>query len=161
MTDSAQEEQNLNPSNGHIVQSLLFGGVANSLTLITYILLIYLCLFVVAVTYTTASEYIEADVQGTLASDQSFLGLVSGQLLSSARNAALGIWDARYGLLIFAALGVFAAGADQFGRALLQRRIWLVSYLCILLILVISFITWMVTQRDAILLWIAEEPEVY
>ena len=143
MVEAPQTEQKVevNRPNYHILKSLLLGSIASMLTLITYILLIYLCLFVVAVAYTTASEYIEADVQGTLSTDQSFLSLIGSRLWSSVQNALLGVWDARYGLLIFGVLGLFAAGADHFARIMLKRRIWLVSYLCILLILVISFIT--------------------
>ena len=137
------------------------GAVAGMLALLTFIALVYLAIIVFTLLFTTMDQLAQAQAEGTLLTDQSLLVLFGERALSSGQNALYGLWQARFGFVVFAILGVLAAIADLFGREFSPKRPWLSSLICMGVIIVFTLVAWIFTQREAVLLWMAEAPELY
>jgi hypothetical protein len=141
---------------------LVLGFLANVLGLLTLILIVYLGLATFALFFTMLNELTRAGVTGTpLSANGSALELIGGSLADSAQNALKGLWDARLGFLIFGVLGTFTAWVHQIGLVVDKKRAWLGSFMGMLVIMTVSIITWTFVQREEVVLWIAETPELY
>lgn len=139
----------------------LSGFLAGALCLFTFILILYLCLAIFSLFFTTINELARAEATGPPAFTGPALDLIGDSILGSVRNALRGLWDARLGFLIFGTLGAFAAWVYQIGLMVHRERAWLGSFICMALIITVSIITWAFAQREEVALWMAEAPETY
>ncbi len=137
------------------------GFLANALGLLTFILLIYLCLTTVALFFTTIGELARAEAEGVSRFEAPVWQAIGTSLAVSARNGLNGLWAARYGFLAFGALGLLAAWAHRIGLAVSARGAWVASFVCMLVVLAVALISWAFVQRDYVALWMAESPELY
>jgi len=139
----------------------LLGSLANALGLLTFILILYLCLAIFSLFFTTINELARAEATGPPTFTGSALDLIGDTILGSARNALKGLWDVRLGFLILGVLGALTAWAHQIGLMVHRERAWLGSFICMALIITISIITWAFAQREEVALWMAEAPETF
>ena len=137
------------------------GFLANALGLLTFILILYLCLAIFSLFFTTIGELARAEATDSPTLTGPAWALIGDSILGSARNALKGLWDARLGFLIFGILGGFAAWAHQIGLIVHKERAWLGSFICIAVIIAVSSITWAFVQREEVALWMAESPETF
>jgi len=143
------------------LETYLLGFLAGALALLSFILILYLCLATFSLVFTTINELARAEATGTPTLTGSALDLISDSVLGSVRNALKGLWDFRLGFLILGVLGAFAAWAHQIGLMVHGERAWLVSFICMALIITVSVITWAFAQREEVTLWMAETPETF
>ncbi len=148
--------------NTKTLKTILLGVLANMLGLLSFIILIYLGLIIFNVFFTTIDELAQAQASGTLAKDQSLFALLGQSTFSSLQNGLKGLWDVRWGFVAYGIMGAFAAAAYQASSALrfYREHAWLISFICLTVINTVSLIIWVFTQRNEILVWLAEAPEV-
>jgi hypothetical protein len=137
------------------------GFLANALGLLTLILILYLCLAIFSLFFTTPSELARAGAADAPPFAGPAWALIGDSLLNSVWNGLRGLWHARLGFLIFGVLGGFAAWAHQIGLMVHRERAWLGSFICMAAIITVSSITWAFAQREEVALWIAESPETF
>ncbi len=141
--------------------SLALGSVASLLALTSIILLLYAGFMVVAVFYDLVDTLARAEAAGVAVTDQSFLQLVWTSVVAIGRNGWQGIVSARFAYVAFAVLGCFAAAGWFFGGYTSRTRRWWFSFGLMAAVVVLTGVAWTVLQRDQILLWIAESPELF
>ena len=137
------------------------GFLANVLGLLTFILVAYLCLAAFTLFYSTPDQLARARAEGTVLWTGPSWPLIGETVVASTVNLLEGVWAARVGFLIFGVLGVLTAWAHQAGQALDRERAWLISIICLGVILSTSAITWRVVQREETDLWLATVPEMH
>ncbi len=147
--------------NRSLLQSLALGSVANLLALTSIIGILYAGFMVVAVFYDLVDMLARAEATGTPASDQPFLHLLWLSLVTTGRNGWQGLVGARFAYVAFAFLGLFAAAGWFFGGYAPGSRRWWFSFAGMTAVIALTGVAWAVLQRDQILLWIAESPELY
>jgi len=140
---------------------VLLGFLAGVLGLLVLILLIYLGLAVFELFFGVLRGEIAAEAAGAQPLGGSAWRFISGSVAGSARNAVQALWDVRFGFLVCGMLGVFATVGYRFGRAVVRKRAWLVSFFALAAAVAIPTITWTFVQREEITLWVLESPELY
>jgi len=81
--------------------------------------------------------------------------------VSSLQNLLKGLWEARLGFLIGGFLGLAAAWGYQLILAVRPERAWPASFICLVIITSVWFITWANVLREETSLQLAEFPEIY
>lgn len=141
--------------------SLALGAVAGLLALTSVIFLLYAGFMVVAVFYDLVDLLARARAAGEAATDQSFLQLAGTSIVATGRNGWQGIVGARFAYVAFVVLGLFAAAGWFFGGYARGTRRWWFSFTLMAAVVALTGVAWAVLQRDQILLWIAESPELF
>ena len=141
--------------------SLAVGTVASALALTSIILLLFGGFVVVGVFYDLVDMLARAQAAGEAATDQSFLQLAWTSIVATGRNGWQSIVGARLAYVAFAVLGFFASAGWFFGGDARGTRRWWFSFALMAAVVALTGVAWAVLQRDQILLWIAESPELY
>ncbi len=144
-----------------LLRSLALGSVANLLALTSIIFTLYAGFVVVAVFYDLVDILARARAVGDVASEQSFLYLAWTSIAKTGKNGWQGIVGARFVYLAFAFLGLFAAAGWFFGGYARGTGRWWFSFALMAAVITLTGVAWAVLQRDQILLWIAESPELF
>jgi hypothetical protein len=137
------------------------GFMAGALSFLTLILMIYLGLMMVTLFFAIPKAFIEAQASESLPANSSTFELVRESLLGSFQNLLQGLWDARAGYLIGGFLGLTAAWAYQLIWPVRPQRAWLASFIGVVIITSIWFITWANVLKEETSLQLAEFPEIY
>ncbi|NIR25760.1 MAG: hypothetical protein GWN77_02075 [Gammaproteobacteria bacterium] len=135
----------------------LAGFLAGALSLLTLILIVYFALAIFSLLFTLPSELIEAEVTETSRAKVSTLN----SIVSSVENLFKGLWQARLGFLIFGILGTAATWVYQTSLLVRRGKAWLASFICMAVIIAVTFISWTYGQREEAALYLAENPELY
>ena len=144
-----------------LLRSLALGSVANLLALTSIIGILYAGFMVVAVFHDLVDTLARAQAAGQAASQEPFLHLLWISLITTGQNGWQGIVGARFAYVAFAFLGLFAAAGWFFGGYTPGSRRWWFSFAGMTAVIALTGVAWAVLQRDQILLWIAESPELY
>ncbi len=147
--------------NRSLLQSLALGLVASLLALTSLIGIVYAGFMVVALFYGLVDSLARAQAAGTTVLTMPLSHVLWQSLVTTGRNGWQGLMEARFAYVAFALLGLFAAAGWFFGGYTPRARRWGFSFGGMTAVVVITGVAWAVLQRDQILIWIAESPELY
>ena len=135
------------------------GFLASVLGLLTFILVLYVCLAIFGLFFNVIDELARARALGAELPGGSAGQIIAGMLVGSGLNALRGLWGARLGFLAFGVLGVLAAWADRLAASFVRDRAGLASLACVAVVILVTFITWSIVQGQEMDVWLSQTPD--
>lgn len=144
-----------------LAKSLLVGFLSGILSIISFVLTVYLALSLFELFFVGLPAMIEADVAGSAPLGDTPWRLMIDSLLVSLSNAFHGLIQAIPGLILGGVLGSIAGAGYRVGVLLYRKRAWRVSFALAAAALAVPTVTWAIVQREQVALWILDNPEMY
>ena len=135
------------------------GFLASVLGLLTFILVLYVCLAIFGLFFNVIDELARARALGAELPGGSAGQIIAGMLVGSGLNALRGLWGARLGFLAFGVLGVLAAWADRLAASFVRDRAGLASLASVAVVILVTFITWSIVQGQEMDVWLSQTPD--
>ena len=135
------------------------GFLASVLGLLTFILVLYVCLAIFGLFFNVIDELARARALGAQLPGGSAGQIIAGMLVGSGLNALRGLWGARLGFLAFGLLGVLAAWADRLAASFVRDRAGLASLASVAVVILVTFITWSIVQGQEMDVWLSQTPD--